>query len=106
MPTFMKIFSYRIYFWSNENEPLEPVHIHISEGNPSANATKYWINSDGSIEQENNNSRIPPKTLKKIEKTLEEYSDDIIQEWQKYFGVTPTFHDELDLTEQSQDRGR
>ena len=105
MPTFMRIFSYRIYFWSNENEPLEPVHVHISEGNPSANATKYWINSDGSIEQENNNSLIPLKDLRKIEKTLQEYSNDIIDAWTKYFNETPTFHDEAQLNKLSNNKG-
>jgi hypothetical protein len=44
MPNFITIFGYNIYFWSNENKPLEPVHVHISKGNPTSNATKYWIN--------------------------------------------------------------
>lgn len=34
-------------FWSNENSPLEPVHVHIAEGRASANATKLWITSTG-----------------------------------------------------------
>ena len=25
---------YLIYFWSNENNPVEPVHVHIVEGKP------------------------------------------------------------------------
>ena len=43
-----KAYGYHIYFWSNENEPLEPLHIHISK-TPHPNATKYWILSDGSM---------------------------------------------------------
>ena len=31
---------YSIYFWSNENNPLEPIHVHIAEGKATANATK------------------------------------------------------------------
>ena len=31
MPQIFKIGSYVIYFWSNENTPLEPVHIHAAE---------------------------------------------------------------------------
>lgn len=34
MPQILRIGPYSIYFWSNENEPLEPVHVHISEGLP------------------------------------------------------------------------
>lgn len=40
MPQIFRIGSYIIYFWSNENDPLEPVHVHIAEGRASANATK------------------------------------------------------------------
>ena len=42
-----KAYGYHIYFWSNEGEPLEPIHIHISK-TPHPNATKYWILRDGS----------------------------------------------------------
>lgn len=40
MPQVFKIGSYWIYFWSNENDPIEPVHVHIAEGKPKANGTK------------------------------------------------------------------
>jgi hypothetical protein len=40
MPQLFKIGPYSIYFWSNESNPLEPVHVHISEGRATANATK------------------------------------------------------------------
>lgn len=32
MPQILRIGPYSIYFWSNEGDPLEPVHVHISEG--------------------------------------------------------------------------
>ena len=35
MPQVFKIGSYWVYFWANENEPLEPVHVHVK-----ANAMK------------------------------------------------------------------
>ena len=38
-----KIGSYWVYFWTNENDPLEPVHVHVAEGSPQPNATKIWI---------------------------------------------------------------
>ena len=43
MPQIFKVGSYCIYFWSNENDPLEPIHVHISKGTPTSNATKVWI---------------------------------------------------------------
>ncbi len=39
MPQVFKIDPYWVYFWANESEPLEPIHVHVSEGTPSANAT-------------------------------------------------------------------
>lgn len=35
MPQELKIGSYSVYFWFNENDPLEPIHVHISEGSTS-----------------------------------------------------------------------
>ena len=32
MPQVFKIGSYWVYFWANENKPLEPIHVHISKG--------------------------------------------------------------------------
>ena len=42
MPKFMELFGYNIYFWSNEGEPLEPLHVHVAKSITS-NATKIWI---------------------------------------------------------------
>lgn len=94
MPNFITVFGYHIYFWSNENKPIEPVHVHISK-NPTSNATKYWINEDGSIEQENNNSQIPNNDLKKLEKVIKLYSDNIVSEWEKFFNTIAIFHDQI-----------
>ena len=32
-----------------EGEPLEPVHVHLAEGTPAANATKIWITKSGKV---------------------------------------------------------
>ena len=47
MPQIFKIGSYWVYFWSNENEPLEPVHVHVAKGQPVANGTKIWLTNAG-----------------------------------------------------------
>ena len=38
---------YWICFWTNENKPVEPIHVHIAKGKTSENATKVWITSAG-----------------------------------------------------------
>ena len=36
MPQVFKVGSYWVYFWANENEPLEPIHVHVAQGHPTA----------------------------------------------------------------------
>jgi len=45
MPSILEISGYKIYFWSNES--YEPIHVHISKGNPTANTTKVWLTKSG-----------------------------------------------------------
>lgn len=42
MPRVFKIGSYIIYFWVNENDPLEPVHVHVCEAMQCYHA-KYGV---------------------------------------------------------------
>ena len=51
MPQIFRIGPYSIYFWSNESDPLEPIHVHISEGRATSNATKIWITSTGKTDK-------------------------------------------------------
>lgn len=86
MPQIFRIGSYIIYFWSNESDPLEPVHVHIAEGKASANATKVWITSSGKALLCNNNSRISQKMLNNMIRYIEANSNIIINEWYAQFG--------------------
>lgn len=86
MPQIFRIGPYIIYFWSNENDPLEPIHVHIAEGQASGNATKIWITSTGKALLSQNNSRIPTKVLKKMMRFIEANSASIIEKWMEHFG--------------------
>lgn len=86
MPQIFKIGSYVIYFWSNENDPLEPIHVHVNKGTPSPNATKIWITKSGKCLLCNNNSKISSKNLRDIMDILESRSQDIINKWYSFFG--------------------
>lgn len=85
MPQIFKVGNYIIYFWSNENDPLEPIHVHVSEGVPQENSTKIWITQTGKCLLCNNNSRIPKRTLRDIMEIIEARSQEIIQRWTAYF---------------------
>lgn len=95
MPQVFKIGSYWVYFWSNENDPLEPVHVHVhvhvSEGAPTANATKIWITSAGGCYLCNNNSQIPSRTLRNIMLIIEARSSEVISKWTSFFGPASYF---------------
>ena len=91
MPQIFKLGPYWVYFWSNENEPLEPIHVHISKGNPSANATKIWITRNGKCYLCHNRSRIPEKLLRDFMRIIEARSDEIIHKWNEYFGEIQYF---------------
>ena len=70
MPQVFKIGAYWVYFWSNVNGPLEPIHVHVAEGRPQPNGTKIWITQAGKCLVENNDSKIPEKALKNIVRVI------------------------------------
>ena len=86
MPQIFKIGSYWVFFWANENKPLEPIHVHVAEGRPTENATKIWITQAGKCILCNNSSNIPAKRLGLIIRIIEANSEEIIEKWQAYFG--------------------
>ena len=91
MPQVFRIGSYWVYFWANESMPLEPVHVHVSEGSPTANATKIWITKAGKCYLCNNNSGIPKRVLNNIMDIIEARSDEVVEKWQRFFGETEYF---------------
>ena len=85
MPQVFRIGPYWIYFWTNESDPLEPVHVHVVEGKPTPNATKVWITSAGKTYLCNNNSKILDRILRNIVRIIEARSDEIIKKWYNCF---------------------
>jgi hypothetical protein len=65
---------------------LEPIHIHISRGNPTPHATKVWIKPDGTLELANNNSHLKPKELASALEYIALNRNDIIAAWYEHFG--------------------
>lgn len=41
LPKLFMVSGYTVYFWSREND--EPIHVHISKGKPTPNATKFGL---------------------------------------------------------------
>ena len=91
MPQVFKVGSYWVYFWANEHDPLEPVHVHVCQGAPTGSATKIWITRAGGCILCNNNSRIPDRVLRNIMDVIEARSAEVIQKWTSFFGEARFF---------------
>ncbi len=92
----MRIFGYNIYFWSNEGNPLEPVHVHVGK-TQSENSTKIWILSNGELEIAHISNDMNKNELNKLMKSIKIYSDELVAAWEKYFGKKATYVDVLNL---------
>lgn len=91
MPQIFKIGSYWVYFWANESEPLEPIHVHVSENTPKQNATKIWITRAGKCYLCHNNSHIPEHILRNIMRIIEARSTEVIKKWYNFYGEISYF---------------
>ena len=91
MPQIFKIGPFWVYFWSNENVPLEPVHVHVAEGAPSANATKIWITKAGKCLLANNKSHINPRVLQNILRIIEARNEEVVVKWIAHFSEISYF---------------
>lgn len=85
MPNLFSIKGYQIYFWSNENN--EPIHVHISEGQPTPNATKIWLTSKGGCVVAHNKSQIPQNKLNDLLEAIQAQFFYICQRWMKAFST-------------------
>jgi hypothetical protein len=77
MPTVFIIFGLRFYFYSEEHLPIH-IHVENSDG-------KAKFNVEPEIELVYNKG-LKPKDLKRAEKLVKMYRDEIIEEWEKYHG--------------------
>ena len=86
VPVILRIGRYVIYFWSNENNPREFIHVHVSVKHQTANSTKLFITSNGEVVVYNNNSKIPEKDLNGIIDVIKNNIPEIEEAWFEHFG--------------------
>lgn len=91
MPQVFRVSNYLIYFWTNEGEPIEPFHVHVTSGTPSENDTKIWITSTGRCLMAHNKSNIPTHKLNQIMKIVEARHSEVLSKWLDYFGEVTYF---------------
>ena len=83
MPNLFTISGYKIFFWSNERN--EPIHVHVSRGQPTENTTKIWLTRNGGCILASNGSRIPAKDLGILMEFISAQFFFICSEWKRFF---------------------
>ena len=91
MPRVFSIDQWVIYFWSNENVPVEPVHVHVALKRPVEKATKLWITRAGGCVLANNDSAVPPGELRGIMEIVSARHHEIVDKWVGFFGEASYF---------------
>jgi hypothetical protein len=79
MPTVFRYRGYRFFFYSNEGDPLEPLHIHVMKGEKVA---KFWVEPTIAVAQ---NYGMNPSELTKLAKIINNRKELIRESWNEYF---------------------
>ena len=78
MPTLLRIGPYRIFFYSNEGNPLEPPHVHASAGEKLA---KFWLDP---VELASS-KRLRSKEIAELRKIVEDHRTEFLEAWNAHF---------------------
>jgi hypothetical protein len=76
MPTVLKIFGLRFFYWSQEHKPI---HIHVKKGNGEA---KFVIEPEVELVE---NHRMKPHELALAEEIIKDNREFMIEHWKLYF---------------------
>lgn len=87
MPKLFTVSGYIVYFWSNEEGEL--IHVHVSKGRPTPNATKIWLTCTGGCIVASNGSQIASKELNELMEFISAQFFLICARWKQFF-VTDT----------------
>jgi hypothetical protein len=80
MPKVLVIRGFKFFFYSNEGDPLERMHIHVRKNQYVA---KFWL---GPTVQLASSWGFTPKELNWLEKTVLEHQEVLAEAWNEYFG--------------------
>ncbi|MBI3974544.1 MAG: DUF4160 domain-containing protein [Chloroflexi bacterium] len=80
MPTVVRHKGFRLLFFSNEDSPREPVHVHVRRGDA---LVKFWL--DPSVRLADSHG-FTPGELREIDSVMRENEAAIRRAWNDYFG--------------------
>lgn len=79
MPVVFRWKGYRFFFFSNEGDPREPLHIHVRRGRDNA---KFWLYPEVSLAY---NRGFSSREQSELARVVEEKSDEIESAWNEHF---------------------
>ena len=80
MPTIFRHAGFRFFFYSNEGNPREPVHVHVRGNGGEA---KLWVEPEVSIAY---SKGLSPRDLRDISNAATTRAEEIKDAWHGYFG--------------------
>lgn len=80
MPTIFHYDGYRFFFYSNEGDRREPMHVHVMKGGREA---KFWLRPEVRVAR---NRGVDERTLRRLAAVVEERRVLIERAWLEHFG--------------------
>ncbi|MGQ0659345.1 DUF4160 domain-containing protein [Sphingosinicella sp.] len=79
MPVVFRWKGYRFHFFSNEGDPREPAHIHVTKDGADA---KFWLQPEVNVAY---NRGFNARTLSLLSGVVEERREEIERAWDEFF---------------------
>ena len=79
LPVVFRYAGYRFFFFSNEGDPREPVHIHVRKGEKIA---KFWVEPDVALADAYG---LNSAELSRMRRVIEEHRALIVERWNEHF---------------------
>jgi len=80
MPVILRFRGYRFFFFSNEGDPREPIHVHVRKGERVA---KFWVDPEVSLAE---SYRMNSAELNKLMQVVIKHRQSMRKAWHDYFG--------------------
>lgn len=78
MPTVFRHDGYRFFFYSNEGDPREPIHVHVMKGGGEA---KFWVSPVAVARS----SGFDARTLRRLALVVQANGKQIEEAWYEHF---------------------
>jgi hypothetical protein len=79
VPTIFQHKGYRAFFFANEGNPREPIHVHIRKGEAVA---KFWVEPEVSLAE---SYAMNARELKELEMMVVAQQNIIKEKWHEFF---------------------